>query len=214
MLCAIIIPALAYMKKKMKTKQYYLLLGFIYLLYEILYCTLNGKNIILQNIIYYIIPFGICMAIGLEIKDLIDKTIIKISLIFIVIFFILTILNFRVMGNLITTNNYKYPPRLYYLSYAIGMSLIAIYFVERKNIFNIKEKLDIKIVRFISTHTMWIYLWHILYIILINNFFNYLNWIIKYIIILVLSMTTTYIQTNLVKYIKGNNINIKKILDY
>ena len=211
MLCAIIMPALVYLKEKMEKKQYYLLLTCIYIAYEILYCKLNNQSIILQDIIYYIIPMGICMAIGLEIKDLKDKTIIKTSLIFIIIFVIFTIANFCITGNLITTNNYKYPPRLYYLSYAIGMSLLTIYFVERKNIFNIKEKLDIKIIRFISTHTMWIYLWHILYIILINNFFNYLNWIIKCIIIVVLSMITTYIQTNFVRYIK--NDNIKKSLD-
>ena len=211
MLCAIIVPLLICMKEKIKDKQYYLLLGFIYLLYEILYITVNSQNIILQDILYYIIPFGICIAIGLEFKRLKNKTIIKIATVLIAIFVIFTICYFYINNELVTTNSYKYPPRLYYLSYAIGISLLAIYFIEVRNIFNIKDKLDIWIIKFISTHTMWIYLWHILYIILINCLCNQLNWIIKYIIIVIVSIITTYIQTKIIKHIK--NDNIKKILD-
>lgn len=153
----------------------------------------------------FVLPFG------LQLKKIDNKNILKLILIFIVIFMIMAIIYLNIYGKFITTNKYKYPPRLYYLSYAISLSLLSYYLIERKHIFNLKEHLNTKLIIFISSHTMWIYLWHILYIIIINNFFNTMNWIIKFLVVILLAIFTTYIQSKCVK--KINNAFINTILD-
>ncbi|MCI8412252.1 MAG: acyltransferase [Clostridia bacterium] len=211
LLGTISIPILLNIKEKMGNKKYNIILIFIYILYEIIYFLIGDKGIFLKNVIYYIIPYGICISLGLQLKKLNNKKIIKLLITFLLIFFIMLIIYFNINGTFITTNKYKYPPRLYYLSYAIALSLLAYYLVNRKNIFNIKERLNTKFITFIGSHTMWIYLWHILYIIVINYFLYSMHWIIKFLIVLLLSIFTTYIQSRLVKKVKNNFI--KTILD-
>lgn len=83
--------------------------------------------------------------------------------------------------------------------------------IERKNIFNIKKIFNIKIISFISSHTMWIYLWHIFYLVTINEFWNNMFYLLKFILILVLSVITTFIQSKIIN--KTENKWVKILFD-
>lgn len=77
----------------------------------------------------------------------------------------------------------------------------------------IKDKINADIVVFLSSHTMWIYLWHILYLYIINLKYESLHWLIKFIVITILAMGTTYIQSKIIKKIKIKNKVVTSILD-
>lgn len=118
--------------------------------------------------------------------------------------------------NFAATQNFKYPVRLYYLAYAFFISLILYTIIDyssRKIILK-----NNKILSYFSKNSMWIYLWHILYIDIINNIcgtFRF-GWIISYISLIILSVITTNVWNKLnlfiSRYIKNLNVNkYKKI---
>lgn len=213
-LCCIGMLILIKASKIIKPTLLKIILVFVYIAYEILYYFIEEKNFILEYFIYNIIPYGIvCTYIGLELKNMSNKKILKISLIMISIFIILATYFSMSQGHFVITNNYKYPPRLYYLSYAIGISLLLYYLIDRKNIFNIKKRLNNSIIIFISSHSMWIYLWHILFIFIINKIFLNINFIIKYITVLIGAILVTYLQTTVIKMLKIKNKTILSIIN-
>ncbi len=101
------------------------------------------------------------------------------ALIRIVLFISLSIYYFIKTGSLQSVQTAKYPPRMYYLSYGLSWSIILMMFCNKYNFRIFKNKT----IRFISKHSMWIYLWHIL----ILDVYNYLNlpkiWFIKLLIV-------------------------------
>ena len=104
------------------------------------------------------------------------------------------------------TQEYKYPFRLYYLSYALFVSTILILIFRCKTLLNIFNN---KIILFISKHSLWIYLWHILCLYFLKPI--NMNFILKFIIVTVISCIITYIQSIVVNKLNGK-IN-KEILN-
>lgn len=209
LLCAIAVPILTNIKKYKKT-----VIAISFIIYEILFYTIGNANVILQQIVYYLIPFGLlCVYIGMRLNDWDNKKILKVIVICLLIFIVLLTVFYIVKKQIPKISDYKYPPRLYYLSYGIGISLLLYYLFERKNIFDIKEKLDNKLILFIGRHTMWIYLWQVFYL----NTFAFVKfqvtWYVKFIYLVVLSVLTTYIQSKIVEKLNIKNKTIEAIFD-
>lgn len=208
-LCAVAVPILMNIEKYKKT-----IIVILFIIYEILFYTIGNANGILEYIIYYLIPYGLlCVYIGMRLNDWNNKKILKITTICLLIFVsIFTILYFT-KNQITKISDYKYPPRIYFLSYGIGISLLLYYLFERKNIFNVKEKLNNKLILFIGQHTMWIYLWQIFYL----NTFAFVKfhvaWYAKFIYLVVASVLTTYIQSKIVQKLNIKNKTIKAIFD-
>ena len=213
LLCALSVPLLVKLKERLNCRIYYILIIILYVVYEILYYLFGTSNPILNYVIYYFIPYGVLTFIGMEMREWKSKSIIQISEVMMIIFLILMFVIRAINGKFLMTNQFKYPPRLYYLGYAISVSLMLYFLVEIKDIFNIKENVNITIISFISKHTMWIYLWHVLYIYIINFKFNTLNWIIKFIAVLTLAISTTLIQSKIIRKLKIKNKLIISIMD-
>lgn len=83
----------------------------------------------------------------------------------------------------------KYPPRSFYISYAITIFCLIFWFKP------IIQKMNVPILNFIGSSTIWIYLWHILFLLLIN----FDLWYINGIMILSLSIVTTFLQQKTVE---------------
>lgn len=83
----------------------------------------------------------------------------------------------------------KYPPRSFYIFYAISM--FSIIFWVKPYLRNIKAP----ILNFIGSSTIWIYLWHILFLFLFNFEYWYLNWFL----IVCLSILLTYLQQKIIE---------------
>ena len=99
----------------------------------------------------------------------------------------------------------KYPPHSFYVFYAISIFSIIFY------IKPIIQKLNTPILNFIGSSTIWIYLWHILFLFLIN----FGNWYLNWMAILTISIIATMVQQQLINkainYFKIPNKQAKQL---
>ena len=157
-------------------------------------------------------PFSLIISLGLELKNMTNKNkniLIAASL---VIFSICAIVLGFMNGGFVYTQEYKYPPRLYYISYSIGISVLLIKYLYPIKIKNEKIKNSIT---FISKHSLWVYLWHIFPIYILNWLrLNNLNDVIKFAFVFIIAITITYVQNKIVDKIDKNNSKFWNILRY
>lgn len=150
---------------------------------RLLYCTL-----------FTIVPYGFLTYLGYNI-DKINK--IKTALFFGLIFVIYAIFLTAQNGAFIQTSQYKFPARTYYISFGICVSMLLI---------EMSKRLPVHmetIVIFISSHTLWIYFWHILFLYGLQLVLPGNLWWLIYAIVISVSIAVTYIQSLLVgKYIQ------------
>jgi len=145
--------------------------------------------IILMNLAYLLVfSFG-CMAPRLSRKHFIY--ILILSLLFFLIF---GAYQWRKMGFFVSTQFFKYPPQLYYLSYAF--ILICLLWLFRDKIFATATKWHLsRTLQFVGSHTMWMYFWHI---IALYYFDNCRSSLFLYILVIIVSTAAMYIQHKLV----------------
>ncbi len=177
---------------------YFILLSSFYMLYEISYFYYKDTNIFLldffiKNYVFYIFPYGFLFGLGLRLPTLNQKFINIIISIVTVLFILLAY--FYNSDAFIPTQLFKYPPRMYYLLYAIGISLFLYSLSNHKYIKYIYSNTT----TFISSSSLWIYLWHILFLFAWEYFITFFpqwvnNFILKFICISSLSIMITYIQ--------------------
>lgn len=204
LLVAILLPIFNILKNKLDFNILFIFTILIYLIYEIL-CSLGVfNNSIIQYLFAYIIPCFLLICITYLIKESNNKRLLLISFILLIIFIIEVILLYIKYGYFIETQTLKYPFRYYYLTYALLISTILIYIFRHDNITNIIYN---KFIGFISKHSLWIYLWHILFLQIIK----FKEWYINFILILVLSVLVTYIQSIIVSFLKNKGVS-KKLL--
>lgn len=116
-----------------------------------------------------------------------------------VVFAVIAGIYFVKYGALIQTQIFKYPPRLYYLSYAVAVTMWLV--VLFQNITRTHHFL--RMVDFISSHSLWIYLWHIFSIFIANCVMPNGIWWIKYIFVLSISCILTSLQSCAIHNISG-----------
>lgn len=85
--------------------------------------------------------------------------------------------------------SFKYPPRLFYMYYAVAICLFLFHlrpwFATRNN----------NLITFIGSSTIWIYLWHILLLLILPI----ANWGIRFLVVFMLASALTFIQQRLVE---------------
>lgn len=103
---------------------------------------------------------------------------------------------YMLKGKYISTNDFKYPARLYYFSYAIPMTIVCIEFIKK---IRLKSNL---LINFISSSSLWIYLWHILVLYVVKSIIvNDKLWILQYLAVLIISIIIAYIQNIVIKFL-------------
>jgi hypothetical protein len=199
LLMALIAPLLFQLSRKVEDNYAFLgLIALIYLFYETLnyFFVTTGFfiiDIIVTYFIFYLLSYGCIFALGLRLPSLNNKSINLLIMLFLMIF--LGLLLFNYSGSFLPTQLHKYPPRIYYISYATLMSLSLYKLLSTKYIFAFNNS----IITFISSSTIWIYLWHILIIFLWNHFMKFLptwldNFVLMFLVVLSSALTITYIQ--------------------
>jgi peptidoglycan/LPS O-acetylase OafA/YrhL len=161
-LVSLIAPFIFNLYLRVKNEMIFLLilLG-VYLFYEACYGILSIYNSslifkLMEKSIFEMIPYGCLFGIGISLAHLKKRTILVLSMIFLAIFVFLFLIKIS-SGYPVDTQLYKYPPRLYYLSYAIFVSLllwIVFSYIE------IKNRIALALILFLSSSSLWIYLWH------------------------------------------------------
>lgn len=190
---AMVTPIIYKIYNKLKKWQIIPLFGFTYGIYIFLIdrlSAINGisKTLITATIIDFI-AYSFVVFISIIIFNLEKKDIAKLGFLFGLIFSLLAIKN-----RFIQTQYFKYPLRLYYLSYAFFVSIYLYLFVDKLNKEN--KLRHFRIIDFISKNSMWIYLWHIMYISTVNKLFlnNDIGYIYRFSLVVLLALATTYIQ--------------------
>ena len=119
LLVALAMPLLFKLKKNFRGSFYLIILLLIYLGYELLYyfypANLIGSdfsiiNFLFQNIIFYLLPYGVIAGLGLSISKMSKRNIGLLTLGFLVI-----LISSSLINHFAFTQNFKYPPSLYYL---------------------------------------------------------------------------------------------------
>lgn len=190
--CALCIPVIDKIGFTTKSVVY---MSTIFIVFELVCATIELEN---NRIIYMtlmtVIPWGAVSFLGYYYDNISEKIKKRLAMGFAIVFLIIAILLFFQTASLVPTNEYKYPARLYYLSFAVSIIIVLIETIKRLHLPNAK------LIRFISSSSLWIYLWHILVLyavkIVIPND-NY--WYLQYILIIIVSIFITWIQNNIVK---------------
>lgn len=111
-----------------------------------------------DKVVFIIIPYTLLFLYGIRLDEVRTKTVLLVSAISFGIFMWLAVCGFVTTGHFIETQSCKYPPTLYYLSYAV-FSLNLVYLLCKKVLV---KSLPPKPVIWLSSNSLWIYLWHIM----------------------------------------------------
>lgn len=159
-------------------------------------CRLSNNNYYIMLIT--ILPYSAIFALGYNIRRISSKSILAITLVSTFIYISIAIILFYLKGVYMPTGVHKYPPRTYYICYALAC--IGFLFLNRYRIVSILDSLKVlKLSSFIGSHSFWIYLWHIPFV---DSFVNMgLKWYITFPMTLLAAILCTYIQTCIVEVV-------------
>ncbi len=201
LLVALVAPLLYNYHKATKSHtQYFTVLGICFICYESLrYISMPyldneiaGK---VGQITHYIIPYSIIFAVGLRLTRLEKKKVGQLATGSFLIFSLIAGALWQSTGSFVPTQAFKYPPSIYYFSYAVFMSCVLWLYSARIESLMIQLQIKEKIL-FIAQNSIWMYLWHIPLLELARG-----NFIIKYMTVVLASYALTAIQVWLVKHV-------------
>lgn len=200
---ALVLPLAKYLSFSIKNKYreliFWIFLGIVYMIYYFVFALLNKSD---SNVFRFI-----TITLGIESVGWIICTFAFSRIICnkkkTVHYFLITLLIFFICGVHYKWSNidmYKYPPRLYYISYGLVISLLLVLFFN----VNIKEITiseiicqKFKCIQWLSKNSLWIYYWHMLYLSLFKFLLERVSilnkWFILYTIVLMFSIITTMI---------------------
>jgi fucose 4-O-acetylase-like acetyltransferase len=185
-----------------KNRDYFLILGAIYFGYEIIlqiskpFFSSSKWMIIFESVVLYLVPYSVIFAIGLRLNNIGRKLSTYIALSMISIFSAMGILFYLNSGIFAKTQLFKYPPSLYYLSYALGISIFL--WLNSEFIVDVINRLKItNLILFIAQNSMWIYLWHIPLINIIKIPF-YFRYPLVFLLAFLITLGQVYLIKNLI----------------
>lgn len=189
---AIFSPILYFLSKKVQKTTFQTTIFFLLLIFQSILCQFSttlpsffGKAF--QDLVGISFGYLICAFIGMWVVNF-DKMRLKFfSLISLVVFIII-----GVFTSFPPVNNQKYPPTPYFLSYGIGISLLFLVLLTNEKVTIFYSKCTL--VKWLSMHSIEIYYWHIFPVTFFSYFFPDINWIVKFILTLCISMILTKFQ--------------------
>lgn len=217
LMVALVAPFLYLINKKIISNAYFFFILLIsIILFEIItYFTLDYFNgsaiyIFLGSIIFYIVPYSTLYIFGIRIDDLSKKILLRLFCFLLILFISISSFLFYKDGRFIGTQEFKSPPSIYYFSYALMVSIVFWIYSDF-----IWGKLNNKMqtfILFVSKNSIWIYLWHIPFVVFYNEIET--NLIVKYFLLILTSTSITYFQVYFVEKILFNYIHSKVVQKY
>jgi fucose 4-O-acetylase-like acetyltransferase len=214
---AIITPIGLKLEGLIQNKIYYLLLLLLmYIIYEFLfsytspYIPEHYWPLLVSNM-YMVIPHAILFLYGLKLAKLSRPQVYAISFLAFAVFLILAIQKYLVAGEFVPTQGYRFPPTMYYLSYAFfGLNMVYLCKDHLARVFN-KE-----LITWLSSNSLWIYFWHILILYGLDfwsgspNGFQEIygtisTFTFRITLVLLFSITMTYLQVEFAKRVLVNS---------
>ena len=213
---ALIGPLVYWYHLRQRSHAWYLSsLALIYASYEAMVAWLQPTDpltrLLLTHVVYYVIPYGLIFAIGLRVPDLSQAALVRLLALCSAGY--LVWLGYYGLiqegAGWLPTQKFKYPPTSYYLSFALMMAFVLYLASERIMAFCQQVRLE-SLILFIGSNSIWIYLWHILYLQVFKSLDGFVSW---YLSVLLCSILTTYLQVQLVqRLLEGVTDKAKKKL--
>jgi peptidoglycan/LPS O-acetylase OafA/YrhL len=231
LITAILSPFLLKLYRSLKTEGRFLtVLAISYVAYEIVLKLLGDRSlsppifaIFVKQYLMLCVPYGCLVGLGMVLTKLSQRFLSSIIFASFAIFigmlthfFLLAKKLGRPAVELVQTQTYKYPPTIYYLSYAIFASfllyLVIDYGMKRYGDRGMIQKSWVDNLVFVSASSLWVYLWHVFWIVTWRLFVQTSipltkNFVITFFVIAFLSIATTYLQKWLfTRFIKETKI--------
>lgn len=167
-LCAVVSPAVLWISRHISsTARYFAFLLVVYVCYLGLntICSQLSGNVyqLLRNTVIDALGWGVICAVGIRLMQMSRKELAGYALVFSVIHILL-----MCHYDFATTQNWKYPPRLYYTSYGIAVSLWLYCALQSRAAHRLQHLHPIRYIRIISEHSSQMYFWHIIGIYLLR----------------------------------------------
>lgn len=200
---------------------YFATLICLYVLYElVLKLSLSSipddLTTFMNTVVFIIIPYSILYLYGIKLGSLSNKKIVGILVCSFIIFILLLTNKYLECSCFISTQEYKYPPTIYYLSYAF-FALNLVYIICR-NLPQPNKRIS-EIIIWLSSNSLWIYLWHIMAFYLLHFSARYIvtegffTFVLKFCFILIFGMSLTYMQVFLVtRFISTKHVLGRKLI--
>ena len=158
---------------------------------------------LVKNYIVYAVGYSALFILGLRLRTLRKKDNIMIIMVFLLFISVLAYYLYQNGVPIKITPDYKFPPRLYYLIYGMFMSMIL--WITRKYWIHL---FDNNFIRFVGKNTIWIYLWHMPFVLLSTKFDICF---FRFAIISLIPLFIYYVQYKCIKHLRLSN-EVKKIL--
>lgn len=153
-------------------------------------------------IIFFTVPYALIFLLGIRLPSLSKRTIRNLIFLFLAIFFLYLLFLYLQKFKFIPTQQFKNPPQIYYVSYALFVSTSLFYITKFNKIYIDKFNL----VLFIGRSTLWIYLWHWFIIKLYDYFKIDLNFLFKFLLIYTITVILVYVQTKIIHLVASNKL--------
>lgn len=163
---------------------------------------------------YYLtmcIPYMMIFSYGAISDRMSKRNLLIVAIVSFVIFVLAAIYYYVVTGAFQPTQIRKYPPQLYYTSYAIAVTTIL--WMYRKGITQLCDSLRISnLFSFIGSHTLWIYFWHVIVLLVIGARIS--NPVLLFVTVFLIAVIIDYLQVRIIEFIfsKVNNEKVKNNL--
>ena len=174
MLCT---PFLIKIKENLGKFQIWLIIGLLLLLQELSSIFLSKCSMLVSETVPYIFGYSALFLSGMVLKTADNTTKVSVLVISLLLFVLTHYFLYYHYLVLDLSPYYKYPPRINYLLY--GLTICSLLWIIRP----IGNKLSSFIIfSFWGQNTIWIYLWHIPWVMLMLNVSS--NWGIRYLMVL------------------------------
>lgn len=164
---ALIAPLIFHLHRRIKSNIFFLsLIMAVFVFNEVVNFLLKdsfaygGLPELVEKTLLYALPYGAVFALGLRFLFLTRRQLIAITGVMGLVFITIGAGLLLTHGKFVPTQAYKYPPQIYYFSYAIFMSLLLWMLMDYIMRIIYFLKID-DILMFMGRNSIWIYLWHI-----------------------------------------------------
>jgi len=155
--------------------------------------TLKG---FVDDFLYTLIPYGCIFFLGTRLHTLDEKTLLRLATFSFLIFAIISINLYATEGRFVKTQAYKYPPTIYYFSYAIAASSILYRLVKSNTFPTIPGRAQIA---FLGRSSIWVYFWHIQILYLVKQIGLKTGFGLKFLLIFSVSVSIAFAQRHAIE---------------
>lgn len=210
---ALLTPFVIYFDRLVKSNLFYFsVLVAAYVLYEVLVSQLTpllsgSAALVFDKVVFILIPYAILYFYGFRLAQLKAGHVALISFASLILFCFMLVSKFVEFGFFVSTQSYKYPPTIYYLSYAFFAVNIIYLIVSR---FSISGGVG-RLIVWLSANSLWVYLWHIMAFYVWSYFFPdpdgaFVAFLFKMIFLLGFGVVCAVVQNKVVANIFTNNV--------